>query len=418
MCRSPSARRSSASGPSSTSRHVHPPFSSVDSCRTPTGRAPRASRWSGALTRESPTASSRMPRAWRSLPRPASRPGSSQRSTRRRREASTRPSRPRSPAGRSPISIGGSRHARSGRRLVGADRPRPRHGPWRGGPRRGCSSYGASRGSVDEVAWDPAAGTIDDGRARGRRRDREPRRREHRAAMGPPREAASHSRGSRVDGTRLLGERPSSQPRIPAGAAPRLGGGLLCRAARRRGGEREMQAVTCCQHHPGREAAADPPPPGCRVRESTSGGGPRAREGRRRAEGQPCPCNSGGSGQSLEAGPPVVELGRPRRCRRGRTSTRWRLSGSRASSQPRSPGCGAEPQLRRLRSDTSCTGRRSSRCRGVAVKARVRRDGRGDAARRPARATGAADRAGVAARPPPTFTARWSTSGVVGQPAP
>ena len=149
--RAPAGRRLGAPGPRAHRRrraararvgrrpprgtHLGRARRSTAPARRPAG-CPRASRWSGASTRASPTASSHMPHAWRSQRLPGSRRRSFQRSTRRRRGASTRPSRPRSPVARSPISIGGSRHARSGHRLVGAHRLRARPGASRGGPRR------------------------------------------------------------------------------------------------------------------------------------------------------------------------------------------------------------------------------------------------------------------------------------------
>ena len=105
-------------------------------------------------------------------------------------------------------------HARSRHRLVGVDRLRARPGV-RAAGHDVLRLVRREPGSADEVAWDPAAGTIDEEALAGRRRDREPRRRPT-SASGGRRETQRRIRDSRVDGTRLLAETVSRLDPRPA----------------------------------------------------------------------------------------------------------------------------------------------------------------------------------------------------------
>ena len=109
----PSARRSSATAVA-TSRHAPRPGRRSTAPAGQRGAAP--ARGSSPIPARLGDAAHAARLAQPSAQR--SRPGSSQCPTKRRRGASMRPSRPRSPAARWPISIGGSRHARS--RVTGA----------------------------------------------------------------------------------------------------------------------------------------------------------------------------------------------------------------------------------------------------------------------------------------------------------
>ena len=219
VCRSPSARRSSASGPSSTSRHVHPPFSSVDSCRTPTGGRRRASRWSGASD----------PRVAHGVVAHAA-----------------RLAQPAAPGVAAPAPHSARRGAGGKRRRVLRDRAhRPGASPGcstRGSPRMRVAVTGSSgligpalvtalRAAGHDVlrlvrrepgqrtrAWDPAAGAIDDAALHGVS-DRRTRRREHRAAINQRRSVAFATRAwtargcSRSVVSRLDTRRRCSSPR-------------------------------------------------------------------------------------------------------------------------------------------------------------------------------------------------------------